>query len=303
MKILLLGRNGQLGWELQRSLAPLGELLALDARSTTHCGDLRDIEGLGQTLQRYAPDVIVNAAAYTAVDLAEENVTSANQVNAGAVDVLARYAAIKGVLLVHYSTDYVYPGGGTQPWTESHPVAPLNAYGTSKLAGEDAIRRSRCTYLILRTSWVYAARGHNFARTILRLAQQRETLSVVDDQFGSPTSAELLADISALAIVAVRRDPALAGLYNVAAAGETTWLGYARYVLEQAEMAGMPLKTKADDLQAVTSEQYSTPARRPGNSRLSTHKLQTAFDVTLPAWQVGVARMLTEVLETHHDGA
>ncbi|MFF7106809.1 dTDP-4-dehydrorhamnose reductase [Pseudomonas sichuanensis] len=301
MKILLLGRNGQLGWELQRSLAPLGQLLALDARSTTHCGDLHDIGGLGQTLQRYAPDVIVNAAAYTAVDQAEENVASAYRVNAEAVQVLARYAAMQGVLLVHYSTDYVYPGCGTQPWTEGDPVAPLNVYGTSKLAGEDAIRRSGCRHLVLRTSWVYAARGQNFVRTILRLARQRETLSVVDDQFGAPTSAELLADISALAIVAVQRDPNLAGLYNVAAAGETTWFDYARYVLEQAERAGLPLKVNAGSLLAIQSERYSTPALRPRNSRLSTHKLQSAFAVTLPAWQVGVTRVLTEVLEKEHE--
>lgn len=297
MRILLLGKNGQVGWELQRSLAPLGELLALDSRSTEYCGDLGDLEGLADTLQRYAPDVIVNAAAYTAVDKAESEVDTARRVNAEAVAVMAQWAAKTKGLLVHYSTDYVYPGHGTVPWREIDTVDPLNVYGKTKLAGEEAIRESGCAHLILRTSWVYAARGNNFAKTMLRLAQGRETLSVIDDQFGAPTSAELLADVAALAIVAVRRQPELRGLYHVAAAGETTWCRYARYVLDQAAAAGLPLKATAATVKAVGADEYPTAAQRPGNSRLNTEKLQKAFALRMPEWQAGVARMLTEIIE------
>ncbi|MDH0646292.1 dTDP-4-dehydrorhamnose reductase [Pseudomonas sp. GD03858] len=297
MRILLLGKNGQVGWELQRSLAPLGELLALDSRSTDYCGDLGDLEGLADTLQRYAPDVIVNAAAYTAVDKAESEPDKALRVNAEAVAVMAEWAAKAKSLLVHYSTDYVYPGHGIAPWREIDTVDPLNVYGKTKLAGEEAIRESGCAHLILRTSWVYAARGNNFAKTMLRLAQERETLSVIDDQFGAPTSAELLADVAALAIVAVRRQPELSGLYHVAAAGETTWCRYARYVLDQAAAAGLPLKATAATVKAVGTDEYPTAAQRPGNSRLNTEKLQKAFALRMPEWQAGVARMLTEIIE------
>ncbi|MEX5354054.1 dTDP-4-dehydrorhamnose reductase [Pseudomonas juntendi] len=295
MKILLLGKDGQVGWELQRSLAPLGEVLALNARSESYCGDLADLAGLGRTVQDWAPDVIVNAAAYTAVDKAESEREQAFRVNAEAVGVLAQAAAASGALLVHYSTDYVFPGQGVTPWQETDEVGPLNVYGESKLAGEQAIQASGCKHLIFRTCWVYAARGNNFARTMLRLATERDTLGVIDDQFGAPTGAELIADVTAHAIVAARHDAALSGLYHLAAAGETTWCGYARFVLEHAAAAGVALKVPAEAVNALTTDAYPTPAKRPANSRLDTHKLEKAFGLRLPEWQQGVARMLTEI--------
>ncbi|MDR6714149.1 dTDP-4-dehydrorhamnose reductase [Pseudomonas hunanensis] len=297
MKILLLGKNGQVGWELQRSLAPLGQLLALDSRSQDYCGDLANLDGLAATLEAYAPDVIVNAAAYTAVDKAEEEREQAFRVNAEAVALLAQWAAGSGALLVHYSTDYVFPGQGSKAWREHDATGPLNVYGESKLAGEQAILASGCAHLVLRTCWVYAARGNNFARTMLRLAAERDSLGVIDDQFGAPTSAELIADVSAHAIVATRRTPALAGVYHLAASGETTWCGYARFVLEQAAAGGVALKVAAEQVNALTTEAYPTPARRPANSRLNTQKLQDAFALVLPDWRQGVARMLTEIHE------
>ncbi|QXI39811.1 dTDP-4-dehydrorhamnose reductase [Pseudomonas xantholysinigenes] len=293
MKILLLGKNGQVGWELQRSLAPLGELVALDSRQ----GNLADLQGLAETLARHAPDVIVNAAAYTAVDKAESEPQQAQLINAEAPRVLAEFAARNSALLVHYSTDYVFPGHGDTPWREGDDVAPLNVYGQSKLAGEQAIQAAGCQHLILRTCWVYAARGNNFAKTMLRLASERDTLGVIDDQFGAPTGAELIADVTAHAIVATRRDPALSGLYHLAAGGETSWCGYARFVLEQAAAAGVKLKVSAKAINALSTDAYPTPAKRPANSRLNTEKLQKAFLLNLPAWQHGVARMLTEIIE------
>lgn len=296
MKLLLLGKDGQVGWELQRSLAPLGEVLALNSRSEVHCGDLTNLAGLARTVQAWAPDVIVNAAAYTAVDKAESERELAFRVNAEAVDVLARAAAACGALLVHYSTDYVFPGQGTRPWRETDEVGPLNVYGHSKLAGEQAIQASGCKHLIFRTSWVYAARGNNFARTMLRLAAERDTLGVIDDQFGAPTGGELIADVTAHALVAACHDPALLGLYHLAAAGETTWYRYARFVLEQAAAAGVSLKVTADAVDILASEAYPTAAKRPSNSRLNTNRLENAFGLRLPHWQEGVTRMLTEVL-------
>ncbi|AJQ48554.1 MULTISPECIES: dTDP-4-dehydrorhamnose reductase [Pseudomonas] len=297
MKVLLLGKDGQVGWELQRSLAPLGHLLALNARSQAYCGDLANLPGLAKTVRAYAPDIIVNAAAYTAVDKAESDREQAFKVNAEAVRVLAHAAADCGALLVHYSTDYVFAGQGTQPWREDDAVAPLNTYGESKLAGEQAIQAAGCQHLILRTSWVYAARGNNFAKTMLRLAVERESLGVIDDQHGAPTGAELIADITAHAITATLRNPALAGLYHLAASGETSWCGYARYVLQQAAAQGVPLKAHAEQVKPLTTAAYPTPARRPANSRLDTRKLQKAFALTLPDWRLGVARMLAEIHE------
>jgi len=297
MKILLLGKDGQVGWELQRSLAPLGQVLALNSRSQAHCGDLANLSGLAETVRAYAPDVIVNAAAYTAVDKAESDREQAFKINAEAVGVLARAAADCGALLVHFSTDYVFPGQGTQAWREVDSVGPLNTYGESKLAGEQAIQAAGCQHLIFRTCWVYAARGSNFAKTMLRLAAERDSLGVIDDQHGAPTGAELIADITAHAITATRRNPALAGLYHLAAGGETTWCGYARFVLAQAAAQGVALKARAEQVNPLTTDAYPTPAKRPANSRLDTNKLQKAFALTLPDWRLGVARMLTEIHE------
>jgi dTDP-4-dehydrorhamnose reductase len=297
MKILLLGKNGQVGWELQRSLAPLGELIALDARSQNHCGDLADLIGLAKTVREVAPDVIVNAAAYTAVDKAESEPELAQAVNAKALAVLAQAAKASGAWLVHYSTDYVFDGSGDAPWLESDVARPLSAYGASKLAGEQAVIEAGCKHLIFRTSWAYAARGRNFAKTMLQLAQQQDQLKVINDQVGAPTGADLLADVSAHALRAAVQNPQLSGLYHLVAAGETTWHAYATYVIEQARQAGVAIKVAQSAIQAVPSSAFPTPAQRPLNSRLNTSKLQHAFGLSLPHWQIGVKRMLTEVLD------
>lgn len=298
MKILLLGGNGQVGWELQRALAPLGELIVPGAAGPGQPprADLTQPEALSALVQAVAPQVIVNAAAHTAVDKAEREPTLALAINAAAPAVLAREAAARGALLLHYSSDYVFDGSGDTPRDENAPTGPLGVYGQSKLAGEVAIRVSGCTHLILRTSWVYAARGGNFARTMLRLAAERDTLSVVADQIGAPTGAELIADVSALALLQLRGCPELGGTYHCAAGGHTSWFAYAQFVIEAARAAGQPIKVAADAIHAVPSSAYPTPARRPLNSRLDTHKLQSTFGLTLPTWQVGVSRMLSEVL-------
>ncbi len=300
MKFLLFGRSGQVGWELQRSLSVLGDLVALDFDPAHNpdglCGDFSNLAGLAQTIARVQPDVIVNAAAHTAVDKAETEPELARTLNALAPGVLALEAQKLGAWLVHYSTDYVFDGSGSQAWREDDVTGPLSVYGQTKLEGEQLV--ATCTrHLILRTSWVYAARGGNFAKTMLRLAQEREGLSVIDDQIGAPTSAELLADVTAHALVKALRQPELAGLYHCVAGGETTWYGYARYVLGQAQALGYPLKAGPDQVAPTTTASYPTPARRPLNSRLDTLKLQNAFGLLLPEWKQGVARMLTETLK------
>ena len=297
MKILLLGKNGQLGWELQRSLASLGELVALDRQGAPGlCGDLGEPDGLAATVRALRPDVIVNAAAYTAVDRAESEPDLARRINAHAPAALAREAAACGALLVHYSTDYVFHGHGQRPWAEDDPTGPLNVYGQTKLAGEQAIVQAGCRHLILRTSWVYAARGGNFARTMLRLARQQPRLTVIDDQWGAPTGAELIADVSAHAIVQLRARPDKAGIYHLAAAGETNWFSYAKHVLAQAQSAQAAIEYAVKDILPIPSSAYPVAATRPHNSRLDTRKLRTAFDLHLPPWQAGVDRMLAEIL-------
>lgn len=293
MKILLLGKNGQVGWELQRSLAPLGELVSLDRHSTDYCGNLADRDGLRHTLQTLKPDLIVNAAAYTAVDKAETDRDTAMLINGLAPQVMAQEAQRSGALLVHYSTDYVFNGRGVEPWAESAVASPVNYYGQTKLAGEQAILASGCQHLILRTSWVYGARGSNFAKTMLRLAAERDTLNVIADQHGAPTSAELLADVTAHAISATLRQPALSGLYHLVPSGETSWHAYAQFVLDFARAQGKPLK--AATVTPIPTSAYPTPAARPLNSRLSNQKLQQAFGLHLPQWQGGVERMLAEL--------
>jgi dTDP-4-dehydrorhamnose reductase len=299
MKILLLGKNGQVGWELQRSLAPLGELLALDRHSTEAeggCGDLSQPERLRQTVLALRPDVIVNAAAHTAVDKAESEPELARALNARAPGVLGEAAHSVGALLVHYSTDYVFSGSGVTPWTENAPTGPLNVYGSTKLEGERAIQASGCRHLIFRTSWVYAARGGNFAKTMLRLAAERERLTVIDDQFGAPTSAELIADVTAHAIRQTLREPRHAGLYHLAAAGETSWHGYARFVMDTTRAQKPALALKTQDVVPVPTSAFPTAATRPLNSRLNTALLHQTFGLVLPDWQRGVRRMLSEIL-------
>lgn len=302
MRILLFGRNGQLGWELQRSLAALGPVTALGMDSSAdngHCADFANPAGVAATVRALRPQVIVNAAAHTAVDRAESEPELARSVNALTPGALAQEAQRLGALLVHYGSDYVFDGSGDQPWRETDAPAPLSVYGRSKLEGERLVQQSGARHLIFRSSWVYAARGANFAKTMLRLAQEQERLRVVDDQWGAPTGAELLADISAQAIAQLQRRPQdaeLCGLYHLAAAGETTWHGYARYVIEQARQSPLGPKIKAREIEAVPSSAFPTPAARPRNSRLDTRKLQTALGLHLPPWQSGVARMLAEIL-------
>jgi dTDP-4-dehydrorhamnose reductase len=296
MRLVLFGSLGQLGWELRRALAPLGEVTALSTDSHNWSADFRRPDSLVNTLRGLQPDVVVNAAAYTAVDRAESEPAIAFAINSAAPGVLAREAAALGATLLHYSTDYVFDGGGDAPRDEDAPVAPINTYGHSKLAGEEAVRSSGCRHLILRTSWVYAARGSNFARTILRLAAERDTLRVVDDQIGAPTGAELLADLSAHALHALQREPALAGTYHVAPTGETSWHAYACRVLDAAAARGQPLKLGSRDIQAIATCNYPTPAARPLNSRLDCSRFGHAFNLKLPPWQQGVDRMLAELL-------
>ncbi len=300
MKVLLLGCGGQVGWELQRALAPLGTLTALDFNTSGEINglplraDFSRPEALRPLVRALAPDIIVNAAAHTAVDKAESEPELARTLNATAPGVLAEEAAARGALLVHYSTDYVFDGSGSAPRDEDAITGPLSVYGQTKLEGEQAIRQSGAQHLILRTSWVYAARGGNFAKTMLKLAAEREALSVIDDQHGAPTGAELLADVTAHAIRALRVNPGLAGTYHCVAAGQTSWHAYARFVIDWARARGLPLKVAAEAVHAVPTSHYPTPARRPLNSRLDTRRLQRAFGLQLPHWQPGVERMLSE---------
>ena len=298
MKVLLLGRGGQVGWELQRSLSVLGDVVAVDFDPAHNpdglCGDFTDLAGLAETVRRVQPQIIVNAAAHTAVDKAESEPDLAMLINAGAPAVIAQAATELGAWLVHYSTDYVFDGNGDKPWLETDATGPLSVYGRTKLEGEQAVA-STPKHLILRTSWVYAARGGNFAKTMLRLASEREVLTVINDQVGAPTSAELLADVTAHAIRAAITNPQLAGLYHCVAGGETTWYGYCQFVLAQAQALGWSLKAGPAQVSPTTTASYPTPAQRPLNSRLNTAKLQSALGLTLPHWQQGVARMLTEI--------
>ncbi|GMV48426.1 MAG: NAD(P)-dependent oxidoreductase [Pseudomonadota bacterium] len=297
MKILLLGCKGQVGWELQRALAPLGELVACDFDTPApHRADFGEPESLAGLVQRVQPDLIANAAAHTAVDKAESEPERARAINATAPGVLAREAAARGAWLLHYSTDYVFDGSGSAPRDEDAATGPLSVYGRTKLEGEALIRASGCRHLVLRTSWVYAARGGNFARTMLKLAAERDELRVIDDQIGAPTGADLLADVSAHALRTAMADPRLGGTYHCVAAGEVSWHGYARFVIEWARAHGQPIKVAPEAIHAVPTSAYPTPARRPLNSRLSTARLQSAFGLRLPPWQNGVERMLAEIL-------
>jgi dTDP-4-dehydrorhamnose reductase len=299
MKILLLGKNGQVGWELQRSLTVLGEVIALDRHTVATAygelsGDLSDLDGLRDTIRRVQPQVIVNAAAYTAVDKAETDRELARTVNALASQVLAEEALKLDALLVHYSTDYVFDGTGTTAWKETDKVAPGNYYGATKLEGEQLIIATGCKHLIFRTSWVYAARGNNFAKTMLRLAKDRTSLNVIADQIGAPTGADLLADIATAALQQALVRPELCGVYHLAPAGEVSWHAYAEFAINFARAQGEPLAVET--INPIPTTEYPTPAQRPLNSRLNTEKLRRNFSLHLPDWQSGVTRMLMEVL-------
>jgi dTDP-4-dehydrorhamnose reductase len=296
MKILLFGKNGQVGWELQRSLAPLGEVIALD-RNSALCGDLTKLDALAATVRSVKPDIIVNAAAHTAVDKAESEPELTLTLNALAPAVFATEAKRANAWLIHYSTDYVFDGSGDKPWLESDATAPLSAYGSTKLEGEQLIQQSGCKHLIFRTSWVYGAKGGNFAKTMLRLAQERDSLSVINDQIGAPTGADLLADVTAHAIRLALQRTEVSGLYHLVAGGETSWHGYASFVIELARRAEIQIKVGHEAINPVPTSAFPTPAKRPHNSRMDTTKLQRTFDLKLPQWQAGVVRMLSEVLQ------
>lgn len=297
MNILLLGKNGQVGWELQRALAPLGDLIAVDRAQA----DLAEPEKLRAFVANCSPDIIVNAAAYTAVDKAETEIELAYTVNAESVGVLAEEAKRLNAWLIHYSTDYVYDGTKQTEYLETDNVNPLSVYGKSKLAGEDNIRQKGCKYLNFRTSWVFAAKGNNFAKSMLRLAYERTELKIVADQFGAPTSAELIADVTVLCIQQLTINDEQfgnerVGTYHLVANGETTWHSYAQHVINKANKLGGKLTVLAENILPINTEDYPLPAPRPKNSKLNTYKLEQAFLINLPVWSVYVDRMLEELI-------
>lgn len=297
MNILLLGANGQVGWELQRSLAPLGQLKVCDRKTA----DLGDLNNLRTIIRDYTPTVIVNAAAYTAVDKAESEPDKAYRINTEAVRLLADECKHLNALLIHYSTDYVFDGSQPGAYTETDTPNPQSVYGKTKLEGEDAIRESGCKHLIFRTSWVYAARGSNFAKTMIRLAKERNELSIVADQFGAPTSAELIADTTALCLYRLTLNKVsteqMFGTYHLTPVGETSWHGFAKYVLGEAQSHGIALQTAPENVQPISTHEYPLPAKRPANSRLNTKKLISTFGVYMPAWQTDVQRLVTELVK------
>lgn len=297
MKILLLGKNGQVGWQLQRALAPLGDVIALDRTNRVpRCGDLGNLDALAQTVRVIAPKIIVNAAAYTAVDKAESEPEIAQLINAQAPGVLAREAAALDSWLVHYSTDYVFDGTKSTPWLETDPTVPLNQYGRSKLEGEQAIQASGCRHLIFRTSWIYSTYGTNFIKTILRLARKQEELQIVDDQIGAPTGAAMLADFTAHALRTTLSEPGVSGLYHLASDGEASWYEYANFIINKAKESGEVFQVQ--NITPIPSTNYHKPALRPSNSRLNSTKFSRTFSLYIPHWEVEVSRVLQEILTT-----
>ena len=292
MKIVLLGKNGQVGHELQRILLPLGHVIALGREEA----DLSSRPQLQGVLARHTPDIIVNAAAYNAVDKAESDEATAFRINAEAVGLMAEHARQSGALLVHYSTDYVFDGEASAPYAETDATNPLSAYGRSKRAGEQAIEQSGCRALIFRTSWVFSAHGGNFIKTILRLAKEREHFNVVADQYGAPTSAELIADVTALAIAGYRSHALMSGIYHLTAAGETSWHGLACHVVNRALANGATLKLNAEQIHAIPTEAYPLPAKRPKNSRMDTTALSNALGLYLPNWNIHVDRVVDQLV-------
>jgi len=307
MRILLLGANGQVGFELQRTLAPLGELVPatrtgkLPGGSDCLAADLDDAAALARVLEGTQCSIVVNAAAYTAVDRAEDEPQLAQRINADALGEIGAWAARRNALVVHYSTDYVFDGQGARPYREDDATAPLGMYGRSKLAGEQALSASGCDHLILRTAWVYGARGGNFLRTMLRLARERERLTVVDDQRGAPTTSRLIAASTAAVLArwlgsADRQERArYNGTYHLAASGETTWCGFARAIVAGAARAG--LLARMPEVAAIRTADFPTKASRPAYSVLDTGKLRERFDLHLPHWQTGLDDTLAEIAE------
>ncbi|WP_209828827.1 dTDP-4-dehydrorhamnose reductase [Acinetobacter guillouiae] len=301
MKILLLGKNGQVGWELQRALQPLGDVVALDraANENNLIGDLEDFKQIQYTIEKVKPCVVVNAAAYTAVDKAESDQNKADLINHLAVKKLAELCKLQNCLLIHYSTDYVFSGEGEKPWSENDLTNPVNFYGTTKRLGEVALEQSGCSFLNFRTCWVYGSHGNNFIKTMLKLASSREELSIINDQVGAPTGAALIADITSQALryyslSNLSKQKELCGHYHLAAAGECSWYEYAQFVFELAKQNGQNLAIQK--INAIETKSYPTPAKRPLNSRLNTYKLQTNFKIHLPDWKLGVAQVLEEII-------
>ncbi|SEH71708.1 dTDP-4-dehydrorhamnose reductase [Rhizobium tibeticum] len=293
MNILLLGKNGQVGRELHRTLLPLGAVTALERRDV----DMAATDTLPAILEAYAPDLIVNAAAWTQVDRAESTPDAAFRVNADAPKIIARFARDRRATLIHYSTDYVFDGRKDGPYVESDDTNPLNVYGQSKRAGEQAIKASGCRFVILRTSWVFSATGANFINTILRLARERPTLRIVADQFGAPTSAELIADVTALAVAAHRQGQFDSGIYHLTAQGQTSWHELASYAVRRARELGFTLRTEVGDIEPIATKEYPLPAARPRNSLLNSDALASRLGLDLPHWTVHVDRMLDQLKE------
>lgn len=295
MKILLFGSSGQVGWELQHSLAPLGQLKACNRNAV----DLMNPDVLRAVIRDYCPNVIVNAAAYTAVDKAESEPDRAECINSKAVELLANETKRLNAWLLHYSTDYIFDGTKSGLYVETDKPNPLGVYGRTKLQGEQAIRQSGCRSLVFRTSWVYAARGSNFVRTIVRLAVERDTLDVVSDQVGAPTSAELIAGVTALCLYRVTRDKAFGeqagGAYHLTSAGETSWYGLAGYLLDGMQGLGIELCLRSENVHPVTTAEYRSTAKRPLNSRLDTRKLTDTFGIYPPPWQFHMQKLISEL--------
>lgn len=297
MKILLTGSQGQVGWELARTLLPLGEVVA----ASRDQADLSDLDGLRRSIRSIKPDIIVNAAAYTAVDKAEADQEQAFLINGQAAGVLAEEASICGALLIHYSTDYVFDGSKTGAYLEGDQTNPLNVYGQSKLAGEQAIQASTADFLILRTTWVYAARGNNFVKSILRLAQEREELNIVADQIGAPTWARLIAESTAHILRQAQQERQQggfkSGIYNLTSTGETSWHGFAEKIIELAKQQdGLPIKTQR--VNPIPTSAYPLPATRPANSRLSTQRLQKHYQLALPSWETALQLCMDEIFSS-----
>lgn len=302
MKILLLGKNGQVGWELQRALQPLGEVIALDRHINDQgdCGDVSNFEQINQTIARIQPNIIINATAYTAVDKAESEQLQNDLINHLAVKNLAEQCKHINALLVHYSTDYVFDGTGDARWQEDDSIAPVNSYGQAKRDGEIAIEKTGVKFLNFRTSWVYASRGKNFIKTMLMLAKSKEKLTIINDQVGTPTSASLIADVTAQALryYLLANDAEkiqLLGHYHLVPTGVTTWYEYAQFIFDLAKKQGETLMVK--EVLPTTTDNYPTPAKRPLNSRLNNQKIQTNFQLSLPQWQQGVEQTVIELLE------
>ena len=295
MKILVTGKNGQVGFELQRALAVLGHVVAVDFEEC----NLADADSIRALIQQHKPQIIVHPAAYTAVDKAESDLATAFAVNAQAPGVIGEEAAKLGALVIHFSTDYVFDGSKDTPYVETDTPNPQSVYGQSKLDGEKALAHATPNYVILRTSWVVGAHGGNFAKTMLRLAADREQLNVVADQYGAPTSAALLADITAHLVRQYQQagaDSFPFGLYHVTGAGSTNWCEYAQFVIQQALAAGKVLKATPQNILPITTAQYPTPAKRPTNSRLSCQRFEQAFGLQLPSWQAGLQHILQQIL-------